>query len=359
MVYVGEISYSLYLVHWPIFVFSSYIFVLEIPLHSKLLIISCVFIVAVVMYHCIEKPFRRRTVWPAGGKGFSFGCSAIVVVMMAFSGGSWTDDGWPWRMPKEIAEVNNINMKEGPQYIWGRQSDLAKKTSFDRSSKKEKVLMVGDSQSADLVNILSESGYIDNMDVVAVTINFECNAIFLTPEEEDDYFTKTNTLTAGKPDLIRACKKQIKSSFNRDLISSADKIFFSLAWREFSLSYNARAIEKIKAMTNAELFVFGRKDLLKSSVEIVNSLGRTTGTESYASRFRNKSAYSINSELSKIPGIRFVDMMKLVCPKEDRCFVLTNNNKPIYYDTTHTTKEGAVFFGKHLLELIKPLDVSS
>lgn len=99
--------------------------------------------------------------------------------------------------------------------------------------------------------------------------------------------------------------------------------------------------------------------MLKSSADIVNSPGRITGIESYASQFRNKESYHLNLELAKIPDTRFIDMMKLVCPQLDRCLVLTNNGKPIYYDQTHTTKEGAVFFGKQLLEMIRLSDVKS
>jgi peptidoglycan/LPS O-acetylase OafA/YrhL len=354
--FIGEISYSLYLVHWPIFVFSSYIFVVEIPIYIRLLMIVGVFLVAFIMYRFIEKPFRRGTAWRVGGvggKGFTFGCSAIVMVMMAFAGGSWANDGWPWRMSKELAEVNNINMKEAPQFIWGRQALLTKKTSFESSGGKEKVLIIGDSQSADLVNILSESGYIDSVDAVARTIYYECNAIYLSAEDENEYYTKINPVTASKPDIVSACKQQIVSALDRDLLASADKIFISFLWGDYSLPYNVKAIEKIKAMTGAELVVFGRKDLLKSSVDIVNALGRTSGIEGYASQFRNKDSYSLNLELAKIPGARFVDMMKLVCPQTDRCLVLTNNYKPIYYDQTHTTKEGAEFFAKNLLEMIR------
>jgi peptidoglycan/LPS O-acetylase OafA/YrhL len=351
--FIGEISYSLYLVHWPIFVFASYILVLEIPLHIRLSMIFGVFLAAVIMYRCIEKPFRHGTVWRIDGKGFFFGCLTIVITMITFSGSSWANSGWPWRMPKELAEVNNINMKDGPQYIWGKQFELTKKTSFDPSSKKEKVLIVGDSQSADLINILSESGYIDSVDAIARTVYFECNVLHLSTEEEDDYFTKINPVTTAKPDIIPTCKEQMAKAFDHDLISSADKIFVSFLWGDYSLPYNARAFEKIKEISDAKLFIFGKKDLLKSSVDIVNSLGRITGIESYASQFKNDKSYTLNLELAKIPGTRFIDMMKLVCPQIDRCLVLTNNNKPIYYDQTHTTKEGAEFFGKHLLEMIR------
>lgn len=54
--YIGEISYSLYLVHWPVFVFFIYIFP-EITLNYriKLLLLFTTFILSIILYNLVEK----------------------------------------------------------------------------------------------------------------------------------------------------------------------------------------------------------------------------------------------------------------------------------------------------------------
>lgn len=68
-------------------------------------------------------------------------------------------------------------------------------------------------------------------------------------------------------------------------------------------------------MTNAKVYVIGRKDLVKSSIDIASSLGRTAGINHYAARFNNPDVAMTSKLLSQVNGARFVDMMKITCPK--------------------------------------------
>ncbi|EHL29260.1 acyltransferase family protein [Legionella drancourtii] len=59
---LGLISYSLYLVHWPIIVFYSYFTSAEITsLSAQCLVILCSILAAMFTYYCIEQPFRHTT----------------------------------------------------------------------------------------------------------------------------------------------------------------------------------------------------------------------------------------------------------------------------------------------------------
>lgn len=60
LVWVGLISYSLYLWHWPIFVFGK-TFLKEVNWFSSLLLILLAFLAASVSYKFIEHPFRKST----------------------------------------------------------------------------------------------------------------------------------------------------------------------------------------------------------------------------------------------------------------------------------------------------------
>lgn len=57
--YVGDISYSLYLVHWPIFVVTAARIGDDFSLPVQLLLIGATFAAAAVMYHGLEDPIRR------------------------------------------------------------------------------------------------------------------------------------------------------------------------------------------------------------------------------------------------------------------------------------------------------------
>jgi peptidoglycan/LPS O-acetylase OafA/YrhL len=75
-VYVGKISYSLYLWHWPVYVLFRWTSGLETTAEFSLAL-AISFILAVISYHFIEQPFRstplyrtrplRQIIWSGGG----------------------------------------------------------------------------------------------------------------------------------------------------------------------------------------------------------------------------------------------------------------------------------------------------
>lgn len=58
-VYIGDISYSLYLVHWPIFAITAARIGQDFSLPMQWLLIGATFAGAAVMYHAFEDPIRR------------------------------------------------------------------------------------------------------------------------------------------------------------------------------------------------------------------------------------------------------------------------------------------------------------
>lgn len=60
MRYIGKISFSLYLFHWPAVVFIGYIFIDEPPLKVILLTMILTFILSHLSYYIIEEPFRKK-----------------------------------------------------------------------------------------------------------------------------------------------------------------------------------------------------------------------------------------------------------------------------------------------------------
>lgn len=60
MVYVGLISYSLYLFHWPLIVFAKHLFGGVLEWKVALVLVPIMIIVATLSLHWIERPIRDR-----------------------------------------------------------------------------------------------------------------------------------------------------------------------------------------------------------------------------------------------------------------------------------------------------------
>jgi len=64
LTYIGDISYTLYLWHWPIWVFGIAIFGRNNWVVSIGLLLTLLF--SAVQYHCVEDPFRKGILYPQG-----------------------------------------------------------------------------------------------------------------------------------------------------------------------------------------------------------------------------------------------------------------------------------------------------
>ena len=96
IVYIGLISYSLYLWHWPLIVFSKYLIMRELTFFETLGIIITTFIISVISLKFIEKPFRVN--YPLISNRKIFVISSFIMSMSSIIGLIiYYQNGMPYR----------------------------------------------------------------------------------------------------------------------------------------------------------------------------------------------------------------------------------------------------------------------
>lgn len=108
-VYIGKISYSLYLVHWPIYVLYTYYVYREIGVVEKIGLVACTFVVAIAVYYLVENPMRQAEFWHRR-RVYYYGVAPLVfaVSLVAYSSMSEDNssvvDGVVLEQPKSVIE---------------------------------------------------------------------------------------------------------------------------------------------------------------------------------------------------------------------------------------------------------------
>jgi peptidoglycan/LPS O-acetylase OafA/YrhL len=98
MRWTGRISYSLYLVHWPLIVYYGYWRFAPLGAFERIALLIGCFALAVPLHAYVENRFKRSRAPRSSDPIFlSIGtAAAICVIAVAFS--AKLDDGWPWRL---------------------------------------------------------------------------------------------------------------------------------------------------------------------------------------------------------------------------------------------------------------------
>lgn len=162
VVFVGLISYSLYLRHRPLFAFGTYWSIGATPLNQRLLLLVGGFLLAVVSWRYVETPFRKRRILGSRRAILTASAAALVVV---FSIGVILNisQGFPQRLSSEarsyadgkldsafIHELTNVDVAQGnlvplgvdagtppTMLVWGDSHAMAAMVAFDSFLKEQ------------------------------------------------------------------------------------------------------------------------------------------------------------------------------------------------------------------------------
>lgn len=111
LVGMGLISYSLYLWHWPVWVFYKYWNIGDINGTEKILLIGLCFLLAILTWKFIEQSFRKGSRF-IGGK--AVGISAAILLFLCLLSGLWivNGNGIPERFPQEVLACDKASREE-------------------------------------------------------------------------------------------------------------------------------------------------------------------------------------------------------------------------------------------------------
>jgi len=158
VVFVGLISYSLYLWHWVIIVFAKHYLGRPLAGLEKIAVILAAFLAASFTWKFVENPFRGRNA--IGTRAWIFsGAAAIAMVFAVFGGLALATDGFPSRFSGEARLL--INSRDD---FWKRRDACDKKVCHvGVANAPESFILWGDSHAGALAPAFEQLAQTDNL----------------------------------------------------------------------------------------------------------------------------------------------------------------------------------------------------
>lgn len=155
VVWIGKISYSLYLVHWPVVVYwSAWRFGALLPM-DRWAVIAVSVALAAAQFYLVEQRFRYVTPASVSGPRFLAGSAAGALVVGLFSAAVVLSNGWPARIPEDRLVAANRDQRRAQDRLYCRNRDPEKPawlfTCQNYRGKDRDLVLWGDSHAQHLV----------------------------------------------------------------------------------------------------------------------------------------------------------------------------------------------------------------
>ncbi|HXK09475.1 MAG TPA: acyltransferase family protein [Vicinamibacteria bacterium] len=340
---IGTISYSLYLVHWPLVVFYRYLHPTEASAAQKWLLAMLCILLAAMLYLLVERPFRsggRADRSHVGARAAALACTALAICVSLVGWHAWRSGGWPSRLPPELRSLpsetamwmeRNPHARVGTCFVYApTETTFDEERCLARDPRKPNYLIIGDSFAADAYVYLSAA---------YPRVNFmQATAGGCAP------------VLGGEGDAL--CNSLRQYVFTKFLPGRhVDGVVLAASWQVSDLDALDRTIDYLRTHVSRIVLVgSGVRFLANVRPLIFQSRRLEVGdVERYVDSQIAPFLDTLNDSLRKRLGRKadaFIDVRSMMC--EDHCRLFTPERQLIYIDFGHLTLAGSRFLAAQI-----------
>ena len=335
LVFVGKISYSLYLWHWPVLVFYRHYGTGKMPTTNEkiVLIFICVFL-SIFTWRYIEQRFRRMK---STRKSFTVYIGASTALLTAMAGFSISyAAGIPQRLPETLRKVEQlVNETVTSQNGFGScfisslsvngAKDFSNKDCISTVPGRRNAILIGDSHAAHFAKALRT----------------------LYPEVHFSQVTSSGCTPILHAKGRSPCHVLMRRAVDEAIPSGRfDTVIFSARWRKEHSKDFKRVIEWTKQYVD-DIVVLG--PTIEYAKPLPTLLAKSALRHDGGKLIDEARLYSDAKQQArylyawiKERNVRYFSVIEALCPKQN-CLTIDQSGMPLQFDGGHFTYSGALF----------------
>ncbi len=348
-IWLGRVSYSMYLVHWPLIVLFRYQYGLELTVADQLLLAISTLLATCALHYGVERRFYQRDTQGANNSTVLSGNRFVLRTVIAagllalITSSAWLGDGWAWRFPslqlstEQIVEGRQARFKKYERACHLKDLQSNKACNLDAETQ---VLILGNSHEKDGYNFIN-AGYGDDENLNLIVFDFP-NTCSIRLQKSG------HLLSEGDH-----CQKWLEALFDPATVAHLDIVLYAAnqpyAWNKHNL---LAILQKLKEI-NPEIQIITFGGYINTRRDCAYYINKTHTTDACALA-ENVSYFEGDSKgkplLEKFRAIEshYIDRVDLLCKnrKLNNCLTRTDKGVPAFYDNDHNSLEFAEMSGK-------------
>lgn len=337
LVFVGLISYSLYLWHWPVMVFQrseALLIVTDSKMLERGTVLAASLVLATLSWWLVERPTRNRDLVP--NRLLFIGVGASTIALLVAGTVMITTQGLPGRYAPDVLRMANwlereIDDSAHPCFFQDARpfSTLDRAVCLPDRPDRPSYLIVGDSHAGALAPAIREAFPDANILQISAA---DCLPT-LPP--------KADSLTDACAEAMRFAMEELPGQRKIDAVwligrFSHDNI---VSRRVNAVSGTARSI----AERGQRVVVIGPNPEYNTPLPRILARSLLTGDESAARRQLSGQPFEADALFKAAAGsdgFGYVSLTDALCA-DGECRTLAEDGSPMIYDTDHATAQGA------------------
>ena len=332
-VWFGNISYSVYLWHWPLIIFCKLAYTAAFSLPIVIGLLAGSVVIGFLSWRFVEQPCRHiAPKHRPSAVGFIL---LATIALISLSGWITLQKGLPERFaPTQVflaGYMKNQNGHYGQGQCFITQANanwqsLKEAQCLPQSQQQQALLLLGDSHAAHLNLALREKF---QGTVVGQVTAAGCKPLF-----------SSSTPVSGRcADIVRATFEEVMEQ------PKYRAVILSARWQHHDMP---ALRETLRSLKNQHVVVIGPGLDFKLALPrlLIFNQGQPAHVAAQSNEVRLRELDVALSELVRAEGGQYYSMLQQQCDPE--CRYTDENGIPIQWDTSHLTRQGAHFMLRNL-----------
>lgn len=377
VVFIGKISYSLYLWHWPLLVIGKYYIIRQLILFDIIIWLTITFAISTLSWKFIENPFRKKSFMETSRVFILATCAMLLTLLV--SGTIYANNGFPQRVPPPITSIrNDAEMNKWGNCLVVREVEIPQDLSLchiGAESQEPTFLLWGDSHARALAPAINKSA-------TDAGINGYISSITSCPpllgiDRKDQYIgvcSKYNDMVLAyieaRPELdtiILTARWALSANGTRYKIEEGASITQVDLWSKQESANTAlfqlglqRTISKLRELNRNIVIVTGVPEVgydVPSAYVIASQTGRDINSiiAPTMSEYQERNGVvlsTVNSIVSNNENVWVVNITDAMCDIE-KCNVIAEEHL-LYRDDDHLSTFGAYYISHLFAPIFNP-----